>query len=342
MVHMTQDQAGIILVVDDNPDNLRVFTSILSSEGYDVRATVTGQLGLQAARTGQPDLIILDVDLPDMSGFDVCEHLKADPALAEIPVIFVSALDAIADKIRAFEVGGIDYVTKPIQHAEVVARVRNHMALRRFHQQGLELVRLQERQRMARDLHDTMSQLLFSANMMTETLIINVDNGAISEADIVRQLARLNSVTKGLMADMRSLLLELRPEILVQSTLSELLEMLLLCTRGHTYAEISLEVAAVTLEESVKLAFYRIAQEAINNIIKHAEATYVSIKVEKAAEAVEMTLQDNGIGFSSETVPPDRFGLRNMQERAEGVGARLTLTSERGRGTRINLRYEYE
>ncbi|OCR01506.1 diguanylate phosphodiesterase [Oscillatoriales cyanobacterium USR001] len=119
-----------ILIVDDNPDNLYLLSKMLAKKGYRVRTASNGQMALTAAQAVAPDLVLLDIMMPDIDGYEVCANLKADPNTAEIPVIFLSALTDTFDKIKAFAVGGVDYVTKPFQLAEVLARVQNHLALR--------------------------------------------------------------------------------------------------------------------------------------------------------------------------------------------------------------------
>jgi two-component system sensor histidine kinase/response regulator len=126
-----QDGGASILVVDDTPANLQVLVGMLKEHGHRVRPVLDGRLALRAAKAEVPDLILLDINMPDMNGFEVCEQMKADPKLAETPVIFISGNNETADKVRAFSVGGVDYVTKPFQMAEVEARVATHLELRR-------------------------------------------------------------------------------------------------------------------------------------------------------------------------------------------------------------------
>jgi signal transduction histidine kinase/DNA-binding response OmpR family regulator len=116
-----------ILLVDDNPQNLRLLRTMLKEHGYKVRATLNGGLALKAVEVVQPDLILLDINLPDMKGYDVCKILKTDSRTADIPVIFISALDEVLDKIAAFEVGGVDYITKPFEVHEVLVRIQNQL-----------------------------------------------------------------------------------------------------------------------------------------------------------------------------------------------------------------------
>lgn len=131
----TLDSQGSILVVDDMPNNLRLLTTLLRDEGYEVRAATTGQMALAIAQTVALDLILLDISLPDVDGYQVCRQLKADENTQSIPVIFISVLDEVLDKVQAFAVGGIDYVTKPFHLREVVVRVKTHVNLRRLQQQ---------------------------------------------------------------------------------------------------------------------------------------------------------------------------------------------------------------
>ena len=128
-------QTKNILLVDDNPQNLAALSRMLGEQGYQVRAAINGQVALRSIQNKAPDLILLDVMMPDMDGYEVCQQLKAQEAAREIPVIFLSALDAPLDKVRAFEVGGVDYITKPFQLEEVVARVRTHLAISSLHSQ---------------------------------------------------------------------------------------------------------------------------------------------------------------------------------------------------------------
>ena len=120
-----------ILVVDDTPANLRLLSEMLKSQGYKPRLVPSGKLALNAARAIPPDLILLDIRMPEMDGYEVCERLKADPQLKETPVIFLSALDETANKVKAFAAGGVDYITKPFRLEEVLARVETHLSLRR-------------------------------------------------------------------------------------------------------------------------------------------------------------------------------------------------------------------
>ncbi|MGE5656703.1 MAG: response regulator [Actinomycetota bacterium] len=126
---------GNILIVDDTPENLQVLSATLSERGYKVRGVVNGKMAIRAARSASPDLILLDIRMPDMNGYEVCEQLKGDPQTTKIPVIFISALDEVLDKVKAFNIGGVDYITKPFQVEEVLARVENQLTIQRLQKQ---------------------------------------------------------------------------------------------------------------------------------------------------------------------------------------------------------------
>ncbi|NET73227.1 MAG: PleD family two-component system response regulator [Sphaerospermopsis sp. SIO1G2] len=141
-----------ILIVDDNPDNLRLLSKILESKGIKVKKTISGKIAIQAAKIEPPDLILLDINMPEMNGYEVCQQLKSDSKTAQIPVIFISALDNTRDKIMAFEIGGVDYITKPFQELEVVARVKNQLLIYQQKQQLIDQnkllqIEIEERQK---------------------------------------------------------------------------------------------------------------------------------------------------------------------------------------------------
>ena len=119
-----------VLIVDDKPDNLRLLSAMLTEERYEVRRAINGSTALMGVKAASPDLILLDINMPDMSGYEVCQQLKQDPTTQDIPVIFLSALGEAIDKIQAFQVGGVDYITKPFEVIEVLARIETHLALR--------------------------------------------------------------------------------------------------------------------------------------------------------------------------------------------------------------------
>jgi DNA-binding response OmpR family regulator len=138
-----------VMIVDDTPQNLQLLSSMLQKQNYQVFALPDGKMALNAARKNPPDLILLDIKMPQMDGYEVCKLLKADKDLAEIPVIFLSALHDVADKLQAFKAGGVDFITKPFQNEEVIARVSTHLKIhslqRQLEEQNAHLEEIVER-----------------------------------------------------------------------------------------------------------------------------------------------------------------------------------------------------
>ena len=175
--HQLEAHLPNLLVVDDTPDNLRLLSTMLSDKGYKVRGVINGEMALKAARSTPPDLILLDITMPQMNGYEVCQHLKADGRTSGIPVIFLSALDRVLDKVKAFGVGGVDYITKPFHLEEVLARVENQLTIQRLqkklHEQNARLRESEAKERekshqlelALQQLQHTQAQLIQSEKM---------------------------------------------------------------------------------------------------------------------------------------------------------------------------------
>ena len=157
---------GNILIIDDVPENIRVLSHLLQEQGYKLRKAVSGQLGIRSARLSPPDLILLDIKMPQMDGYAVCQVLKQDSSTQDIPIIFMSALDETWNKVRAFEVGGQDYITKPFQLEEVLARIKNQMTLQAQRYQLQQEVRQRKQ---------TEQELQQSRQLLTQILDITQD-----------------------------------------------------------------------------------------------------------------------------------------------------------------------
>jgi PleD family two-component response regulator len=157
-----------ILIVDDVPANLNVLCQALETEGYKIVAAPSGAVALQIAHRTQPDLILLDVMMPGMDGFETCRRLKADASTAEIPVIFITAKDEMSSIVMGFQVGGVDYITKPFRHEEVRVRVQTHLTIKRL-QNGLRKAN-QEIQARNEELEKAYAQLEADNQRKTEEL----------------------------------------------------------------------------------------------------------------------------------------------------------------------------
>ena len=185
--------AASVLVVDDGIDNLRLLSDLLGAHGYEVRAVTTGRQALQAVEHDPPDLILLDITMPEMNGYEVCKRLKARDRSRDLPVIFLTSLTDTADKVRAFDAGGVDYITKPFQFDEVLARVKTHVALRRAQ---ADLADSYTRLRALEQLRDDLVRMVVhDMGSPLQALLINLHllKGAVSDdsQEILQSASRL-------------------------------------------------------------------------------------------------------------------------------------------------------
>lgn len=178
---------GNILVVDDTIANLRYLTEVLSKHGYTVRPVPDGKMALASAQSLAPDLILLDIMMPGLSGYEVCQALKADERTRDIPVIFISALNEALDKVKAFSYGGIDYITKPFQAEEVLARVKTHLHLRNLQKQlqekNVELEQeIQERKQIEESLRESKERYRGLVELSPDAIVVH-QNGTMMYAN---------------------------------------------------------------------------------------------------------------------------------------------------------------
>jgi len=161
---------GKILAVDDTSASLRLLTDLLKEEGYEVRSAISGELALRAAASNPPDLVLLDIRMPGMDGYEVCRRLKAEPATRDVPVIFVSAVTETDEKVRGFEMGAVDFVTKPYQRDELMARVRTHLELHRLrnHLEDLVAERTAELKQSEKQLRTSLLDSIMALAAMVE------------------------------------------------------------------------------------------------------------------------------------------------------------------------------
>lgn len=351
---------GDILIVDDTPDNLRLLSVMLTDQGYDVRSVKSGSMALMGAQGQPPDLILLDINMPGMNGYEVCQQLKTKPETSKIPVIFISALNEAFDKVKAFSAGGVDYITKPFQVEEVLARVEHQLALRRLQEQlqaknlllqhaetelrrALEQERelnqrieamatIEERNRIARDIHDSLGHALVALNIQLETALALWQDAPEKAYAFLEEAKQLGSealkAVRQSVADIRSDPLQGQ---LLQSALITLTQEFYNRTGIQPDCQIHL---SQQLSHQISTVIYRIVQEGLTNICKHAHATLVHLDLQSTEAGLQLTLQDNGQGF---LIHENRsgFGLQGMQERIAAVGGQLNIISEPNAGCKI-------
>jgi len=204
-----------------------------------------------------------------------------------------------------------------------------------FYKQLQQVTILEERQRLARELHDSVNQTLFAARMLADLLPRAIE----TKPDKVLEYAlNIQQLIHGTSAEMRLVLLELYPDALMETDLGTVIKHLCDAYEGSTGTPVDFHATSqIHLEKDAQLTFYRIAQEALHNINKHTEATKVTVNLSKTEDTVKLLIQDNGIGFDPNHIPADHFGLKNMEDRAKSVKAKLSIISELHCGTTITV-----
>ncbi len=356
-----------ILIVDDTPENLRILADMLRHHGYKVRPVPSGALALKACAAQAPDLILLDISMPDMNGHEVCARLKSDPALKDIPVLFISALTHTEDKVKGFQAGGVDYITKPFQIEEVEARVATQLSL---HRQKLELQANYDRIRELDDLRKNLNRLvvhdlrgpLQSIKAFIELLEKrNPDLDADSKQymhratrasryliDLANSLLDLNRLEEGVMQ------LNCAPQNLAS-----------LCEEAVANASSLIDKRTVTVESGAeppiaevdRSLMLRIIQNILENALKHTDNDTGNIKLraELSGENAVVSIADNGPGIPPEYhqrifekfvqvketqipgVQSTGLGLSLVKLGVEAHGGSVGLQSEVGKGTTFHL-----
>jgi len=251
----------------------------------------------------------------------------------------------VAVKNRVVGSVGVAHVDKDYftaHHADLALTVANQAAIAlvnaELYEHAQALAAMQERQRLAQNLHDAVNQSLFSAGLIADVLPRLWDR---DQDEARKSLVDLRRLTRAAQAEMRALLAELRPSALTDTDLGDLLHLLGNALSGRINIPVAVTVAQeVVLPAEVQVAFYRICQEALNNITKHAKASHVEIELQHDGSAVELRVRDDGLGFAKGPVRAGHYGLSMMRERAESVGAQLTVTSQPGQGTELHMQWQ--
>jgi two-component system, sensor histidine kinase and response regulator len=366
---------GNILIVDDTPDNLRLLSSTLTEHGYKVRSVINGAMALMGAQAAPPDLIVLDIKMPDMDGYEVCQRLKENQQICDIPVIFVSALDEVFDKVKAFTSGGVDFIQKPFQVEEVLARIENQLIIRRLQlqlqaqnqqlqqtqtnllqaleqerslQQRIEeMAAIEERNRIAREIHDSLGHSLTALNVQLQAVASLLHTDLLQAQSFLTQAQRLGSTA---MQEVRDSVRTLRTEEYTEQPLAETIAALAEEFRQVTGITPTVHVCLTKpVSSSVSKTLYRIVQESLTNISKYAQATQVQIHLvtinddrnspeEQLRQSIYLTVTDNGQGFDLQQYTTG-FGLKGMQERVAALDGELHLTTSPGAGCRIQVQF---
>lgn len=360
-MNTSQAVSGDILLVDDTPDNLRLLSVMLTENGYKTRKVINGERALQAVEVVTPDLILLDINMPDINGYEVCRRLKKLDKTRDIPVIFISALDDVFDKVKAFQVGGVDYITKPFQVEEVLARVHTHLNIRKLQKQlqqqnsqlqeeihhrlsaeeanaQLKALETQLRQQLNVFLH-AVSHDLRNPVIGTKMVLNNLTNQVGETIQLPRkvlermqesnerQLGLINSLIETHAAEVWGLKLNyqsLELKSLVQSALIDVQPML----EKEQVVLCDRISPNLPLIKADTLHLVRVYQNLIGNALKHNPPGFkLTLDAEVENEWLRCTVADNGVGISKEQCENifDLYFQGSQKRQSVGLGLGLYL-----------------
>ncbi|GBF80918.1 hybrid sensor histidine kinase/response regulator [Aphanothece sacrum] len=340
---------GNLLVVDDTPDNLRLLSAMLSEQGYKVRKALNGQMALNTIYQVPPDLILLDINMPQMNGYDVCQNLKSNEKTQEIPVIFISALDDVLDKVKAFKMGGVDYITKPFQTEEVIARIENQLTIQRQKKQLQQEVK--ERQKTEETLriylhavsHDLRNPVLgmsmvlknfLKKNKELQKQLIEIPETILEQmvSSCDRQLNLINSLVETQQFEMGGVSLNCQSLNLFSLT-QQLASEWELILKEHQAILINNISADLPLINGDSDRLWRVFENLMANALKHnSQGIQLTlnaevITTEESLSMIRCTLGDNGIGMSPQQAETlfERYHRGEVAKRTLGLGLGLYL-----------------
>ena len=333
-----------ILIVDDNAASRDTLESALIEQGYHLHMAENGQQALIQAEELHPDLILLDVMMPGMDGFEVCRRIRTTNGLEEVPIIMITALDDNASRLEGIESGADDFISKPFDLQELRARVRTITRLNRYHTlleqreslrdmaQRLVSAEEEERMRISRELHDELGQLLAAELMDIRNLQSDL---TIPEVDLFERLEKLHNQTYEVMIKIRRLAHDLRPPLLSALGLKMALQSHCSKFASHSHIPVSIEIddGVEELPDMYHIILYRVLQEALTNIAKHANASRAWVELSLEDDHAILTVQDNGRGLPDGKEKPNGIGVVGMTERVSLVGGNLDLRSGKNGGT---------
>ncbi|MBL8051359.1 MAG: response regulator, partial [Anaerolineales bacterium] len=320
--------------------------SILHNHGYQIATANSGATALNLADEIMPDLILLDVMMPGMNGFEVCRRLRATPKLAEVPIIILTALDDRASRLQGIEAGADDFLTKPIDRQELRLRVKTILRLDRYRtlltqrenlsQMAERVITAQEeeRKRLSRELHDDLGQALIAHILELKNLQ--------SQTNLNHEFEKLIEDTNHIINRMRQLAQDMRPALLDTLGLVSALETYSreFGLRAKLPVTFEADGEIPKLSDVHSITLYRTLQESLTNIIKHSNATQVWVELNVDEHHTILTVQDNGVGFVSTT--QNGMGISNLRERLALVGGELAISSAVSKGTIISARLPLE
>lgn len=322
---MSQEE-GQILIVDDNPSNISVLMDYLGSLNFKTRVATSGERALQLAERAKPDLILLDIMMPKVDGYETCRKFKEQPSLAEIPIIFMSALDDVSDKVKGFDCGAVDYITKPIQQEEVLARIRLHLTLKRQRKELQELNQLKDTffSILAHDLRGPLG----AVNNLAENFVSSLD--IFSKEDLNEMATHLYEATNNSYKLLENLLswarfqrgvMEYKPEqISLQDCVHE--AVVLVQNKAREKED--------TIHDNVDDSFFvyadrdmlsAVLRNILSNSIKFTSRGEIIIDAQSHDNHVILSISDTGIGMNDKILE----GLFRVDRKVKRRGTRDEL-----------------
>jgi signal transduction histidine kinase len=324
-----------VLLVEDDVEYADLLIDMLKGStdaAFVMTHCTTLAAGVQRLGSTAPHVVLLDLHLPDSEEEDT--YTTITQHAPQLPIIIITSHDDRDFAERAVRMGVQDYLIKgKVNRGHLSRAIFYAIERKRVLQQEKHLAAYEERQRLARDLHDSVSQTLFSATMIAETML---HLHGEQHSSLRQGLTDLFHLTKGARSELQTLLLELRPQALTDSPLDRLLTTLVNTLASRTKAKVNVSLARdCWLPPDVQVVFYRIAQEAFNNVVKHAESTLIELNLQRTEGTISLQISDNGRGFGERQT--SGLGLKIMRERVEQVGGTITIESAVGQGTSITL-----
>ncbi|WP_446009031.1 response regulator [Candidatus Electrothrix sp.] len=321
---------GDILVVDDSPENLKLLVKILNENNFQARGSNSGPYALKSIKKKRPDLILLDIKMPEMDGYEICSRLKEDESLVDIPVVFLSGLKDSTSKIKGFEVGGVDYITKPFQPQEILARVRTHLSMSRMknHLEEMVLERtaelqkvteqvkaaLKEKEVLLKEIHHRVKN---NMAMMSSFLQFQIDQ--VKDPDALQRFIDTKSrIYTMVLVHEKLYNTEDLQNINFKEFVQALVESLIFSyTSSPSHISLTIEVIEVSLNLDRAIPCGLIINELVSNALKYAfpdnrKGTISIGFIIDSEDRYVLTVSDDGIGLPGQVnfQEVDTIGLR--------------------------------
>lgn len=350
-----------VLIVDDDAIVRESIGALLEEQDIQLFFAENGQEALRLSAEKHPDVILLDVMMPGMDGFDVCRHLRADPTLAEVPILLITALDDRNSRLAGFQAGADDFLTKPVDGLELYTRVQTILRLNRYRkllqeranfEKTLEaknrqlreltqhLIEVQETERrfIATELHDDVGQMITGLKLMLEMASTQ------AHGELTGTLEQARSILSEISNQIRNLSLDLRPAMLDDFGLFAALEWLFNRFTSQTHIHIRHNFSFMDehrFTKAIETAAFRIIQESLTNSAKYAEVSEVEVSI-WVGEKLEIEIRDRGKGFNIASVEENAYqsgGISGMRERVSWLGGEFTIHSRPGAGTIVRANF---